>query len=451
MEDTMSLPAQTRQLSPVEHYTRQVIGDERHEADLWSALPDHVKPERFKRNMVNLFMQKPEMLHYDPRAVFCEVSKAAALGLLLDPQLGEAYIVPVWNPKAGGKVPELRCGYRGIMKLARQSDEISNLYPGEVRKNDVFKWTEGTNKQLIHEPAVDKPRGSPTHYYAVVQYKDGNHDFEVMDMHALHDIRERSDSWKAFKAGKIKSTPWDTDEGEMCKKTVLRRLLKRVPQSPELSEALGMENAADFAPNAPRLAPPPSRKLHAVETSHTTIDAHVEEDFEGDPDAPALVSAEQVEQLVALADEVGADKAKFCQWLGVSIFSEIPASEFDRAVRALEAKRRQAEDARGHTKEQASQPFDATGTKITSAAAPSSAAETPADPPAGAPASSDPPTDDAGIPSQAELKQEAWEAGRSACENGVDFKDIPEKYRNHAFQRKAWKDGYQAFAAEAGA
>jgi recombination protein RecT len=433
MEDTMSLPAHTRQLSPVEHYTRQVIGDERHEADLLSALPDHVKPERFKRNMINLFMQKPEMLHYDPRAVFCEVSKAAALGLLLDPQLGEAYIVPVWNPKAGGKVPELRCGYRGIMKLARQSDEIANIYPGEVRQNDHFIAEEGTAKRLEHRPDYTKPRGKPVCYYAVVHYKDGTSDHEVMDMESLYAIRDRSDAWKAFQAGKIKSTPWATDEGEMCKKTVLKRLLKRVPQSPELSEAMAMENAADFAPNAPRLAPPPSRKLHAVETSHTTIDAHVEEDFEGDPDAPALVSAEQVEQIIALADEIGADKAKFCQWLGVSIFSEIPASQFDRAVSALEAKRRKAEQS-------------------PSAAEPPPAAETPAEHiPAGAPASSDPPTDDAGIPSQAELKQEAYEQGRAACEAGVDFKDIPEKYRNHAFQRKAWKDGYQAFAAEAGA
>lgn len=430
----MSLVAQTRQLSPVEHYTLQVIGDPHREADLWSALPDHVKPERFKRNMVNLFMQKPEMLHYDPRAVFCEVSKAAALGLLLDPQLGEAYIVPVWNGKAGGKVPELRCGYRGIMKLARQSDEITNLYPGEVRENDAFVWKEGSNKQLVHEPETKKPRGRATHYYAVVHYKDGTHDFEVMDMEQLHDIRERSDSWKAFQAGKIKSSPWATDEGEMCKKTVLRRLLKRVPQSPELSEALGMENAADFAPSAPRLAPQPHvRQLRAIETTHT-IDGDAEEfpDDSAAEETAALISAEQVAELTALANAGGANIAKVCEWAGVRDFSELATEHFGRVHDALEAKRRKAQQS-------------------ASAAAPPPAAETPADPPAGAPASSDPLPDDAGNPSQAELIAEARAAGRAACESGVDFKDIPEKYKNHAYQRKAWKDGFQAFAAEAGA
>lgn len=83
--------------------------------------------------------------------------------------------------------------------------------------------------------------------------------------------------------------------------------------------------------------------------------------------------------------------------------------------------------------------------------APQPAAETPAEgDPAGQPASSDPVPDDAG-PSQADLIEEAREAGRLACEAGVEFKDIPEKYRNHAYRRNAWKDGYQAFAAEAGA
>jgi hypothetical protein len=215
--------------------------------------------------------------------------------------------------------------------------------------------------------------------------------------------------------------------------------------APELSLGLltadEAEDIIDLEPSAYRDVTPARgrsrpRAINAANDT-TTIDADVtspaDKPEEDSSDAPVLVSVEQVEHLIALADEVGADKAKFCQWLGVSIFSEIPASQFDKAKRALEAKRRKAQQS-------------------TSAAdTPPPAAETPADsPPAGEPASSEPPTDDAG-PSQAELKQEAWEAGRAACENGVDFKDIPEKYRNHAYQRKAWKDGYQEFAAEAGA
>lgn len=54
------------------------------------------------------------------------------------------------------------------------------------------------------------------------------------------------------------------------------------------------------------------------------------------------VSAEQRDELIALADDVGADKAKFCKYLGVPSLADIPASQFQRAMEALEAKRKKA-------------------------------------------------------------------------------------------------------------
>ena len=105
----------------VEAYAAQVIGDEARATELFRALPDHIPPERFQRNLINLLMQQPDVLKFDARLVYREVSTAAALGLLLDPQLGEAYVVPVWNSKLKRQEPQLRVGYRGIIKLARQS------------------------------------------------------------------------------------------------------------------------------------------------------------------------------------------------------------------------------------------------------------------------------------------------------------------------------------------
>jgi hypothetical protein len=208
--------------------------------------------------------------------------------------------------------------------------------------------------------------------------------------------------------------------------------------APELSMGLmtaeEAEDIIDLEPSAYREVSPAkgrARSRAAVQADDTaTIDAGETQAADTIEDEPRL-DATQVAALLTLVTEAGADIAKVCKWAGVTAFSEIPASSFERVRKALEAKLRQAQQS-------------------TSAAEPPPAAETPAAPPAGEPASSEPPLDDAG-PSQADLKQEAYEAGRAACENGVDFKDIPEKYRNHAYQRKAWKDGYQEFAAEAGA
>ncbi len=244
----------------LETFRLEVLPPER-KADLFSSLPAHVRPERFERNLVNALMANPDLMNQDPRLVFREVSKAAALGLYLDPQLGEAYLILAWNGKARRLEPQLRIGYRGLVKLGRQSGEISMIYAHEVHENDFFECVLGDQKSLIHKPDVFGDRGALVGYYAVVKYREGETDFEPMTIAQVHAIRDRSDAWKAFKDGKIKSTPWATDDGEMSKKTVIRRLVKRVPQSPELAEAIKIEDAAEHGelraavPSA-RLTPP---------------------------------------------------------------------------------------------------------------------------------------------------------------------------------------------------
>lgn len=51
------------------------------------------------------------------------------------------------------------------------------------------------------------------------------------------------------------------------------------------------------------------------------------------------ISLEQLEQLVALADEVGADKEAFCRYFKVDGFADIKVKDFDRAKAALNKKR----------------------------------------------------------------------------------------------------------------
>lgn len=51
------------------------------------------------------------------------------------------------------------------------------------------------------------------------------------------------------------------------------------------------------------------------------------------------ITLEQVEELVALADEVGADKEAFCRYFKVDGFADIPIKDFPRAVAALNKKR----------------------------------------------------------------------------------------------------------------
>lgn len=56
-------------------------------------------------------------------------------------------------------------------------------------------------------------------------------------------------------------------------------------------------------------------------------------------DTGGVITQDQLTQLITLADEVGADKAAFCKYMGVDSFAALPAKSFDRAVTALNRKR----------------------------------------------------------------------------------------------------------------
>jgi phage RecT family recombinase len=441
----MNLPVTSRQLTPVEQFTVEVLGDKVQSSALFRALPAHIRPEHFERNLINALLQNPKLMRHDPRLIYREVSKAAALGLLLDPQLGEAYIIESWG--RNGPEPQLRTGYRGIMKLARQTKEIASIYPGKVCENDHFAEVGGTDRRLEHQINRRAPRGEAYCYYAVVAYKDGVTDFDVMDLGELHDIRDRSDGWKAFRAGKIKSSPWATDEGEMCKKTVLRRLMKRVPQSPDLSDALAMENAADFAPSAPRLSPQqPVHHLRAVEQP-VTIDARptalAGDDDAGDPYIHEPAADPLTERVAKRLDHYrGKVLARIAE---LNIDARRIEAAIGRTVELWQA----ADVARIITELQSIQEGETSADDIYPEL-PSAGGSTPA--PAAAPEASANPRGEASGAKPAEQPadpaDEAYAAGRAAADAGVTYEDMPNQYHRYLKSRKAWQDGYSARIAE---
>jgi len=54
------------------------------------------------------------------------------------------------------------------------------------------------------------------------------------------------------------------------------------------------------------------------------------------------ITEKQLSEIVALADEVNADKAKFCKFLEIESLSDIPANRFEKAKSYLSAKKRKA-------------------------------------------------------------------------------------------------------------
>jgi phage RecT family recombinase len=190
------------------------------------ALPKHMTPERMIRVAMTALQKTPKLAECEPRSLVNALVQASELGLEPNTPLGEAYLIPYWNSKSKQTEAQLMPGYRGLIKLARQSEKVDGIYAELVYEKDFFSIEYGLNKDLKHRPALnEEDRGELIGAYAVAKFKDGYTDFEYMSAAEIEKIRKRS---KSPDAG-----PWVTDKGEMWRKTPIRRLTKRLPLSVE--------------------------------------------------------------------------------------------------------------------------------------------------------------------------------------------------------------------------
>lgn len=217
---------------------------EQYKGEIARALPKHINPDRMARIALTAFRMTPKLAECDPRSVFAAVIQSSQLGLEIG-LMGEAHLVPFGNQC------QLIPGYTGLMKLARNSGLVVDIYAEAVRVNDKFALKLGMERSLEHEPltaqggfpASDEERGEVVGFYAVGVLKDGSRTFVAMSRAEVVKVRDGSKGYQAAKKYK-KESPWDTDFSAMGLKTAIRRLCKWLPKSPELATALSLDDNA---------------------------------------------------------------------------------------------------------------------------------------------------------------------------------------------------------------
>lgn len=203
-------------------------------------VPKHVTPDRLIKLALVAASRTPLLLQCDAKSIVQGVMTAAQLGLDCGGVLGSAYLVPFKNAKNGGRYEaQLIVGYRGLVDLARRSGEIDTIEAHVVYANDKFEVAFGLDPVLRHVPCLTDEAGEPVLVYGIARLKDGGRQVEVMTRSQVERIRSRS------RAGQ--SGPWVSDWSEMARKTVVRRLCKYLPLSPELADALAVDEKVEGA------------------------------------------------------------------------------------------------------------------------------------------------------------------------------------------------------------
>ncbi len=190
-------------------------------------LPNQMNPDRMARIATTCVKRTPALARTTPESFLGALLTASQLGLEPGPT-GEAYLVPY------GTECTFIIGYRGLIKLARNSGQLRDIWAEVVYERDTFKYTLGLHRDLIHEPAAGD-RGKPVAVYAAAELADGGRPFVVMTVAEVEAIRARS------KAGR--SGPWVTDFGAMAKKTAVRQLAKWLPLSAEMTAAVNLDGS----------------------------------------------------------------------------------------------------------------------------------------------------------------------------------------------------------------
>ena len=196
----------------------------------------HLTPEKLIKIVGVAMSRTPKLAECSPMSVLSCVMTLAELGLAPN-TLGTAYLIPFNNRQAGVMECQLVIGYRGLVELARRSGQLSSLQAEVVREADEWELEFGLDAKLRHVPKGNM-KSPIARAYAIARFKDGAHQVAVMEREEIDAIRKQS---KAGGGG-----PWKDHYAEMAKKTVIRRLCKLLPLTPEVESKIAIVDSTEF-------------------------------------------------------------------------------------------------------------------------------------------------------------------------------------------------------------
>lgn len=186
------------------------------------ALPKHLDADRVARLALTAVRRDPNLARCAPESFAGALLTAASLGLEIGN--GEAYLVPY------GRECTFIPGYQGIVKLYWQHPLAEHIDAQTVYEHDDFDYAYGLDPYLRHKPAHGD-RGAVVYYYAVAKLKSGARAFVVLTPDEVKELR-------GGKVGPSKSFKGGDPMRWMERKTALRQLLKTLPKSTTLVQAL---------------------------------------------------------------------------------------------------------------------------------------------------------------------------------------------------------------------
>lgn len=200
------------------------------------AMPSHLNPDRMARLALTAFSKNPKLQKCDAKSLAGAILTSAQLGLEIEVN-GQAFLVPYLSK--GQLYAQLVPGWKGLVDLVARSGR-GTVYTGVIFKDQEYTFVDGSRRELtIHnETELDDP-ADITHAYAIGWVVGAA--MPIIELWRMGRILKHRDAYN-----KVGSLHYSFGNIEMyARKVPLLQVLKYMPTSVELSNAIAVANATE--------------------------------------------------------------------------------------------------------------------------------------------------------------------------------------------------------------
>jgi recombination protein RecT len=195
------------------------------------ALPKHMNADRMARIAMTCFRQNPKLDECAPESVFAAVIVGSQLGL--EPGiLGQAYLVPYKGEC------QFIPGWQGYVDLVSRAGRAS-VWTGAVYAGDDFDYELGDRPFLKHKPCGENDPGKLQFTYSIGRIKSS--EWPIVEVWQKKKVEQHRDRFN-----KVGGRHYSFQHFEMYgRKVPLMQVLKYMPKSIELAQAVELDTSAD--------------------------------------------------------------------------------------------------------------------------------------------------------------------------------------------------------------
>lgn len=197
--------------------------------------------QSFLMSVLNCVQNNVKLAECEPQSILMASAVAGTLGLPIDPNLGQAYIIPYnvkvktpGKPDTWIKKAQFQIGYKGLVQLGHRSQQFKGLNTVEVREGE-YKGIDRMTGEIEFQWIQDNDEREKLPIIGFVAYFKLINGFEKsMFMTKTQMTAHGMKYSKTFKFGQ-----WQDDFIGMGKKTILKLLIdKFAPKSVEMQKAI---------------------------------------------------------------------------------------------------------------------------------------------------------------------------------------------------------------------